>query len=107
MFKSLIFLLLRAALGYFVISMIFVVVTSQNLFPGDAYTASPQTLYHWFFFGTIVAWVAAVILAVGHFAGFSSKKSAPWLAWAPLWLPPIYALGSGLWLWQTLSVAAP
>ena len=38
---------------------------------------SPQTLYHWFFFGTIVAWVAAVILAVGHFAGFSCEEIRP------------------------------
>ncbi len=106
MIKSLALLLVRAATGYLVVTLIFMAATSQDIFPADAYTAPAQTLYHWFYFATIVAWVAAVVLAVGDFAGFSSKKTAPWLAWAPLWLPPIYALISAIVLLQILPTAA-
>lgn len=99
MIKSLIFFLLRCALGYVLISFIFMATTSSsNLLPQDLAAAGGSRVYNFFYLGTMVAWIAGVVLAIGHFAKMSSPKSAQWFAWAPVYLPPVYAGLSYVWL---------
>lgn len=100
MIKSLIFLLLRSALGFLLISFIFLGVTTQGFFPAEAYNQAGSQVYTWFYLATMVAWLGGVALAVGEFIGLSDAKTARWLRWAPVYIPPVYALISLIWLTQ-------
>lgn len=97
MWKSLLFLCLRSITGYILVSLIFLGVASSGSLPEEAYKVPGSPVYYGFFVGTLIAWIAGALLAIGAFANLAPRKLAGWMAWAPLYLPLLYAAASYVW----------
>jgi hypothetical protein len=104
MWKSILFLCLRAAAGYILVSLIFLAATFYGSLPKETYEVPGNSTYYGFFLGTLIAWIAGTLLAIAAFAGWSPRRLSGWLAWAPLYWPPLYAAASYVWFTQ---ISAP
>lgn len=101
MLKQFIFLCLRSAAGFFSITILFIEARRLGLLPQDDYEAQITPVYDWFYFATMVAWVAGTATALMLFTGILGswgEKNRRWLAWAPLWMPIGYGICSFIWL---------
>lgn len=101
MVKSLIFFMLRGALGFLLITPIFIFLSQQSYVPAETYQDLNNPIFIWLFGGTMKVWVFGIVLSLIPFFISLPKNLRNMLNFAPVYLPLLYAIGTYLWFFQS------
>ncbi len=101
MVKSVLFFFLRGAIGFFLITPIFIFLSQQSYVPAETYKDPTNPIFIWLFSGTMKVWVLGLALSVIPFFVSLPKNLRNMLGFAPIYMPLLYAIGTYLWFFRS------